>query len=162
MKHKMRDRVTEICEREFDHMARAAAAERQLFTKTVPHIGGPYLEEQHDELMRKISRALAAREWHARTGPSWARRLPLLEEECETLLFNEHNAIRLFGHFGRSLRWTDWDYERHPTFDTFCSGVLASPYCPIDLKLDPELRRMFPPKALAGISHPPLRWRPSV
>lgn len=79
-------------------------------------------------------------------------------EECETFMYNDHhNALRLLGYFGRSWRWNNWD-ERHPPFDTFCSGVLDYICSPPELRMDPELRKMFPPKALAGLTTP-LQWR---
>jgi hypothetical protein len=105
---------------------------------------------------------LAARRRRGRsrqTAPySWANPLPLRMEECESLQYNEHNALRLLGHFGLSLRWNKWDIERHPPFETFCRGVIACA-CPIEMQRDRELRRMFPPQALAGITGPPPQWR---
>jgi hypothetical protein len=43
-----------------------------------------------------------------------------------------------------------WDYETHPPFAIFCSGVLASPFVPDCLEHDPALKVMFPPKRLPG------------
>jgi hypothetical protein len=79
-------------------------------------------------------------------------------EWIETLMDNKHNALKLLGYFSRSLRWNDW-HEQHPGFSEFCSGVLDFVFCPPDMKRDAELVRMFPPKALAGITNPGLRWR---
>ena len=89
---------------------------------------------------------------------SWANPLPLKMEECESWVDNDHHALRLVGYFGRSLRWNDWDYERHPPFNTFCSGVMKYILSPMELRMDPELQRMFPRRALAALTNP-LQWR---
>ena len=91
MARKMRDWVTEECERQVDRIAEAARKERcsRKYLPTAPHIGDSFLPEQHDDMMRKVAKAIAAQEWHARTAPySWAQPLPLEMEWCETLMNN--------------------------------------------------------------------------
>jgi hypothetical protein len=156
----MRDRVTEICEREFDRLVQAEreAACSLRHSKTVPHIGGVYLEAEHDELMQQVARALAFKARHEETTPySWSKPLPLKMEDCELLLNNSHNRWKLLGYFGRSLRWNHW-HEQHPDFCTFCSGVLDFFCCPPEIKMDSDVRQLFPPKELVGITNP-LHWR---
>jgi len=76
---------------------------------------------------------------------------------CETLIYNRDNALKLLGYFGRSMLWSDWD-ERHPDFTTFGRGVMGFLLAPMELRMDEELLRLFPPKALLGITTP-LQWR---
>jgi hypothetical protein len=123
------------------------------------HIECRTSHERHHDLMRKVARALAAVERHKQTTPySWANPLPLRMELCDTFIYKDHyNALRLLGYFGRSWRWNNWD-EQHPEFDAFCCGVLDYICSPPELRMDPELRKMFSPKALAGLTTP-LQWR---
>jgi|SRR6476620_2042927 hypothetical protein len=83
--------------------------------------------------------------------------LPLQMEECDCWIDNKLGALKLLGFFDRSMRWADWD-ERHPGFDPFCCGVMEDWRRPMDLRMDPELLQMFPPKKLAGFATP-LHWR---
>ena len=68
---------------------------------------------------------------------------------CADLQQDADNRPKLVG--GSSLRQMDWDYETHPPFAIFCSGVLASPFVPDCLEHDPALKVMFPPKRLPGL-----------
>jgi hypothetical protein len=160
MMKRIRDRVTEICEAEFDRQARAAAAESAScrLSKQVPVIGGEFRQERLGEYLGLISRAIAAQERHALLAPKWAVPLPLQLPECERLIVNEHNELKLLGYFGRSMRWREWD-PKHPLFNDFCSGVLDWLHCPVDLKLDRGLKRVFPPKELVGLISPAVAWR---
>jgi hypothetical protein len=161
MAKRMRDRVTEICEQQVDRLAEAEREERcsRKYRPTAPHIGDTYLPEQYDDVVRKVAKAIAATAWHERTAPySWANPLPLKMEWCETLIDNKDNALKLLGYFGRSMRWNDWDFEQHPTFPDFCSGVLDYIFCPPEIQMDLGLQRMFPPRPLDGITTP-LQWR---
>jgi hypothetical protein len=162
MAKKMRDRITLLCEREYDRMVEEEREERrrQKYLLTAPHIGDKYHARQHDDIMRKVAKAIAASAWHERTTSiSWARPLPLEMGWCETLINNDRNELKLLGYFGRSLRWNNWDFEIHPVFDVFCSGVTEWFLSPPEITMDKELLRMFPPKALVGLSHP-LQWSP--
>jgi hypothetical protein len=86
--------------------------------------------------MAKARRALAAQAWHATTGPSWAQPLLLREEECESAIYNECPGVKLWGYFGRSVRWNDWNIERHPPFPVFACGVMAHIFGPQEIKLE--------------------------
>jgi hypothetical protein len=66
--------------------------------------------------------------------------LPLREVECTDLQQDAENRLKLVGYYGSSLRQVDWDYETHPPFAVFCSGVLASPFVP-DCSGSPSYRR---------------------
>ena len=156
----MREWRVKVCEHEFDRMVEDAREDRRRLSlsKQVPVIGGVYDPKQHAELVRKVARALAFQERHAETVPySWARKLPVRMEECESLIDNKDNALKLLGYFGRSLWWNGWP-EQHPTFEVFCCGVTEYVWCPPELQMDLELQKLFPPKALAGITTP-LQWR---
>jgi hypothetical protein len=82
--------------------------------------------------------------------------LPLREVECADLQQDADYRLKLVG--GSSLRQVDWDYETHPPFAVFCSGVLPSPFVPDCLEHDPALNVMFPPKRLPGLDGD-LCWR---
>lgn len=159
----MTKRIRDGCERAFDRLIEFEREERQRqkFLLTAPHIGDKYHASERDAVMRKVARAIAASAWHEQTAPyTWANPLPLKMEMCESFINNDHhNALRLLGYFGRSLRWNNWNYEQHPVFSDFCSGVLAWLLAPPELRMDRELRQMFPPQALSGLEHP-LQWRP--
>jgi hypothetical protein len=157
-----RDYVTRICEREYDRQIKAATDWRRVhaLNRTIPFIGGRYELRKHDEHMAKVHRALAAQAWHAMTGPSWAQPLLLREEECESAIHNECPGVKLWGYFGRSMRWNDWNIERHPPFDTFCSGVMEHIFGPPEIKMDKALLQMYPPRKLEGLKCSPLTWRP--
>jgi hypothetical protein len=158
----MTKRVRDACERAFDRLIEFEREERQRqkFLPKAPHIGDRYLPEQRDDMMRKVAKAIAASAWHAKNTPiSWANPLPLEMEWCETLMHNDQNALKLLGYFGRSLRWNGWAFETHPVFSDFCAGVLEWFLSPPELRMDKELQKMFPPRALPGLEHP-LQWRP--
>jgi hypothetical protein len=75
MAKKIRDRVVEACEREYDRLIEYERDERQRqkFLPKAPHIGDRYSPEQHDDVMRKVAKAIAASAWHERTTPyTWA------------------------------------------------------------------------------------------
>jgi hypothetical protein len=156
----MSDRFIEACQREFDRLVKDVCFEDEFVQDPIN-----YRPEQRDDYIRRICRALAAQAWHyehtaSYNWASWANPLPLRLDTCESLLqYVPCNGMKLLGYFGRSLRWRDWNYETHPTFPVFCSGVLDWDRCPIELQTDRELARVFPPKPLAGITAP-LCWRP--
>jgi hypothetical protein len=158
----MTKRIRDACERAYDRLIEFERDERrrQEFLPKAPHIGDHYLPEQHDDMMRKVAKAIAASAWHERTTPyTWAKPLPLELGECETFISNNCNPLRLLGYFARSLRWNGWAFETHPDFNTFSCGVTEWLLSPPELRMYKELLQMFPPKALPGLEHP-LRWRP--
>jgi hypothetical protein len=95
--------------------------------------------------------------WWLADGASCRRRLhvdllhclPLREVECTDLQQDADNRLELVGYYGSSLRRTDWNYEAHPPFAAFCSGVL---YVPGRLGHgDKALEAEFPPRFLNGL-----------
>ena len=154
--------IVEACERALDQWI-AAACDGRLspeFRVRIPVPGGGFIEPPLDaKAVRSVGRALAAVEWHEKTAPpSWACPLPLRLDQCESMICNANNALQLVGYFGRSMRWSDWDIDQHPTFDRFCCGVMDYMFAPMELRTDKELQQMFPPRALAGLKTP-LCWR---
>jgi hypothetical protein len=127
-----------------------------------PVTGGSYMGGGLDPIERekRIARqALLAREWFAATGPHDAPPLPLSGAEMESLRYQGNALWHIIGHFGQSLRLQDWDYTRHPGFDDFARGVLASETAPDFVLEDEALRRRYPPRPLAGLS-PFFMWKP--
>ena len=62
------------------------------------------------------------------------------------------------GYFGQSLV-PAYDYEGHPRYDVFASGLMAYDHTPAGMRDDPELRAEFQPKELAGLCDGYLYWR---
>ena len=112
----------------------------------------PYLDERYEpgcetlipHLKRQVCRALAAREWFRQHAPPWSPELPLSSSEIEKLIRSKSNRIAVVGYFAASLATCNWDFKKHPTFQVYAAGALASPYCPDHLRTDPELRKEFP------------------
>jgi hypothetical protein len=152
-----RDRVVEICERQYDLLVKEAFEERCRLAKPAFHFGRRTEQELHAELVREVARTLAA-QWHEESAPAWACQLPVELQVCESLIYNDCNALKLLGYYGRSMLWSGWNFERHPDFNTYCRGIMASRIGPMDVRMDEELLQMFPPKALAGLTTP-LQWR---
>jgi hypothetical protein len=102
-------------------------------------------------------RALAAREWFAEVGPADAR-LPLSYAERESL--KEGGLPHIVAWFARSLENQNYDFNKHPPFDAYARGVLASPYAPDFITSDQVLISRYPPNKLYGLG-PGLCWEPS-
>jgi len=125
-----------------------------------PVTGGSYMggldpiEPQKD----MARRALLAGLWFADCAPPDAGPLPLTGSKIARLKYRD-----AFSHikscFGYSLRSQDWDFTRHPTFEDFAAGVLASEHAPELVLKDQALRRRYPPRKLPGMS-PYLVWEP--
>ena len=101
--------------------------------------------------------ALAAREWFKRNGPPDAPPLPLGYYEREALKVG--GPTHIIAWFACSLACRDYAVEKHPSFDDYACGLMASEYTPGFVKNDEELQRRFPPRPLAGIG-PGLVWEP--
>ena len=61
--------------------------------------------------------------------------------------------------YARSLVAQNYDVGRHPSFERYACGVLASPLAPGFVTQDEELRRRFPPRPLDGLGSG-LYWDP--
>jgi hypothetical protein len=126
-----------------------------------PVTGGWFVfgDDPTEPQMRMAHQALLAREWFAATGPHDAPPLPLSGAEMESLRYQGNALWHIIGHFAQSLRLQDWDYTRHPGFEDFARGVLASETAPDFVLEDEALRRRYPPRPLAGLS-PFFMWKP--
>ena len=155
----MRERIVEISERELDRLILEVVDGRwhEQYRNQTPIIGGRYYPERHAEHVRDVGRALAAFAWHQEQVLPWARPLPLSRDKAEQLIVDDNLPFRMLGYYGRSLMWNDWDFERHPGFKAFGSGVMASGLCPGELRMDEQMRLLFKPRPLAGIVSP-LHW----
>ena len=106
-------------------------------------------------------RALLAREHFARVGPPELQPLPLSCSEISDRKYNwaagasaEFRALAFISsRFADSLRANDWDYKRHPSFDDYVRGVLASKHPDLDslpswVRFDfIALHKKYPPRA---------------
>ena len=122
----------------------------------------------------KARRALLAREHFSRVGPPELQPLPLSWHEISYRKYDwatgasaEVRALAFISsRFADSLRENDWDYKRHPSFDDYVRGVLASKHPDLDnlpsaVRFDfIALHKRYPPRPLPGLqldSH--LTWR---
>jgi len=107
--------------------------------------------------------ALAARRWYAKHGPQDLQPLPLGYAEREDLKRERHqkqgNASYMLALYARSLDQADYDFDKHPTFEVYASGVMASKYAPPFFNDDEDLRRRFPPRPLLYLG-PGVVWVP--
>jgi hypothetical protein len=126
-----------------------------------PLIGGWYPTDDLHKIKHKVTKALLARAW-------WGNRvgvqLPLSDDEIARLqhaVDTDNSPLKnLAGLFAASLKESDWDYERHPDFDRFCSGVLAAPhdYRRYGVALHSEI----PAERLPGLDPKTLKWDPII
>jgi hypothetical protein len=103
-------------------------------------------------------RARAARKWFAKHGPPDLQPLPLGYDQREAL--KDGSARHILAWFARSLASLKYDFDTHPSFQSYASGVMASPYLGSDeIRNNQELLKRFPPRPLAGLG-PGLHWEP--
>jgi hypothetical protein len=104
---------------------------------------------------RDARRALRARERFAIHGPQDAQPLPLSNEEIVDSKYNwksKNPALSyIVSRFAASLRNHEYDFESHPSFEDFASGVLASPDLPHYFLGDEALCKRYPPHPLPGL-----------
>jgi hypothetical protein len=125
-----------------------------------PYVGGLDPVEPQKAIAR---RALLARDWFAINGPPDVQPLPLSSADIADLKYRAPLS-HIVSCFAYSLRSLDWDINRHPNFDDFARGVIASGYaCRLAMENnmkfgdDEVLRRRYPPRRLAGLG-PWLVW----
>jgi hypothetical protein len=98
---------------------------------------------------RRAERALLARK-RAVLPPGIE--LPLTEEEWERMRRGSGPRARLVGFYARSLAHNNWSIDDHPSFSTYASGLLASPYAAqVGLCDNPALVAAYPPREHPGI-----------
>ena len=106
---------------------------------------------------RAALRALMAREQFARENPGMPP-LPVSYNEREE--YKGRGGVHyIVSVYARSLVVQNYDVGRHPSFERYACGVLASPYAPDFVTQDEELRRRFPPRPLDGLGSG-LYWDP--
>jgi hypothetical protein len=120
-------------------------------------------------------RALRAREWFKFNGPADAQPFPISHDEREAL-----KGTELLRHivkwYARSLDSLNYDFNQHPPFADYVSGVLWEAELPVGgfvhLPNYPseqlvELKKRFPPRMLKGMSQgatwlPPKKHREAM
>jgi hypothetical protein len=142
-------RVTELFDREVG----------QALLREPPFGRAPILETVFDpadeaavgRLKRRICAARAASIWHRETAPPWARDLPVSESDFSKRLNELAPRQQLLQFFGYSVRAFGWVYKPHPSFPIYARGFMSYDFAPEELRNDPDLRKEFPPRPLAGL-----------
>jgi hypothetical protein len=101
--------------------------------------------------------AFAAREWFQQHGPPDAPVLPIGYAERERLKMG--GLPHIVAWYARSLAGRKYNFDEHPSFEEFASGVMASKQAPYFLTDDEEMCRRFPPRPLKGLDCG-LWWNP--
>jgi hypothetical protein len=124
-----------------------------------PVTGGWFVlkEDSISAQIKMAYRALLAREWFAKHGPADAPPLLLSSGDIEDLKYGRGALQGIVSRFAYSLRSLKWDFARHPGFEAFARGVLASKKAPQFILEDKALRLRYPPRPLAGLG-PYLVW----
>jgi hypothetical protein len=123
-----------------------------------PVTGGDYVgivdptEEQKD----LAQRMLLAREWFYVYGPPDAPPLPLAHYEHKRYSTPMEHLV---SDFATSLGANNFEFHKHPSFEDFARGVMASEYGNPFVKKSRKLRKRYPPRPLPGIVRGPV-WRP--
>jgi len=117
-----------------------------------PVTGGYWLpgDDPISSQKRMAHRALLAREWIAVYGPHDAPPLPLSDAELDDLKYTDPFS-HILSCFGYSLRAHNWDFNRHPNFEDFARGCMASEHAPDFVKKDEVLCKRYPPRPLHGL-----------
>jgi hypothetical protein len=136
------------------------APDRRWETRTNPVTGTRWVSGLDPIAPQKKAacRAVRARNWFARTAPSDAPPLPLCYGDRERLKYGG-GLPRIVAWFARSLEALKYDFDRHPPFEEYACGVMASRYAPRLIKENAELRKRFPPGILDGLGSC-LYWDP--
>jgi hypothetical protein len=109
--------------------------------------------------LRKEARL--AQHWVHYMGPRDAPLLPLSNLKYQQLMWSGGGIKQIMAWYARSLAVFGYKVFDHPDFETFGSGVMASPFAPHHILNDPALQRRFPPRALAGLGAG-LIWSPTA
>lgn len=108
--------------------------------------------QDHSKLRLLVCRALAADAKYRRDAPAGWPPLPICREDIKAAIKADDNPwLNVVGHFGSSLRSDDWRAD-HPGLAEFASGLMSYRHTPDQIRNDPELRRLFPPVGLKGLS----------
>jgi hypothetical protein len=159
------DILMATCQREFEaKVKKLFELNQQSGKKTceVPYLGGPYCTDvggDHAGLQQRVVDALIARKRFEWTGPDWVDELPLRSEAINVLEEDADPRLRLVALYADSLRRQNWDYRTHPEFPAYARGLMAYDGTPTALRMDPRLRKEFPPMKLDGLADECLHWR---
>ena len=140
-------------ERLFENERLRAVATGKEFGE-VPYLGDFFMvgyPPLFSHIKRQVCRALAAREWFRQHAPPWAPELPLSSSDIGKLIRSKSPAIALVGYFAASLAACNWDIEKHPAFQIYAAGAMASEFAPTRIRTDPKLLKEFSPRELAGV-----------
>jgi hypothetical protein len=162
-----RDKLLELCEREFQHgveyyadMLFTGRVGQNAFTACLREHPDP--TECYMQLLDLVARALRARAWFARHVPCRLQPLPLVHYDEQEKIFCSGDFPRhLVAYYSCSLQRLNFNYLKHPLFYDYARGVMAHPDGPSYLQDDPELLAEFPPKPLPGLVDG-IHWQPSV
>jgi hypothetical protein len=125
-------------------------------------VTGPWFEKGLDPLApqkRIACAALMAREWFAREGPREVQPLPIHNDDIQRM--KSGGGFRhMFGYYAQSVCCFGYAVEKHPSFDDYARGVMASPGAPDFFKENEWLRKRFPPRPLSGLNRSSLCWKP--
>jgi hypothetical protein len=124
-----------------------------------PVIGGCFVRgvDPIGPQKKAACRALVARAREAWTNPGMPP-LPLSSAECYDLK-SRQGIDYLWSEYASSLRILKYDDFRHPSFEQYARGVMASPLAPDFITKDPQLLKRFPPRPLPGLGSG-LCWKP--
>jgi hypothetical protein len=120
------------------------------------------IEIDLDALRSKLRKeARLAQRFLYHMGPRDAPLLPLSNLKYKELMWSGGGIKQITAWYARSLAVFGYKVFDHPDFETFGSGVMASPFAPHHILNDPALQQRFPPRALAGLD-PRLIWSPTA
>jgi hypothetical protein len=122
------------------------------------------------EPRKRIARAaLRAREWFAVNGPDDLQPLPLSEYELMSL--KNGGLLHMLALYAQSLAALNYDYKRHPSFDEYARGLMATAEGAglshetfrgrnpeRRLETFEEMQARFPPRVLPGLQG--YYWKP--
>jgi hypothetical protein len=152
----MDSRFLELCGREFERQVERMFDNAPRIPGTglgeIPVVGGRFFLAfaTPPELIELVCMALAARERFRWDVPGWPT-LPLHEDTIEAMQADGDNRCSLVGFYADSLQGEFWDYELHPRFPIFASGLLSCKNAPDHLRNDHSLLKEFAPAPLAGL-----------
>jgi hypothetical protein len=143
---------------EVDRLFREAVDRHEKFRRN-PVTGGRWLSgvDPIGPQKRRACRPLVARAWFAWANPDLPP-FPLSYDEREDIK-GRSGLEYILSVYARSLETQKYDTFRHPSFELYARGVLASEYAPHFIKEDTDLIRRYPPRVLSGLG-PGLYWEP--
>jgi hypothetical protein len=140
-----------------DERARALATVssevHEFLVLEAPGIKFPYnaMDDELVAILKPLScDAMIVYVQHHLSKPPGFPELPITSYACQDMEEQHDKLAQLVGRYGTSQMRARW-VKRHPTFKLFCRGLLADERTPPNLRNDPELRQMFPPKPLQGL-----------